>query len=291
MHEVAGKSLFSSMAAACRSLRDSLAACERAVSGRCPDTSKACDRHRDRLKACEKDNRKEENKNTAASPSAGCLPGSTHTSSRIPVCGEHHCAAIADALGVAFSWALHDKALRFGALGWGREREKKPDLQLRQALPMALPASAGEIVDVAAGNAHTALVDKNGALYVCGSDRWLQLGQDAFWGKGHVWQREPVLVSSLSRSGVRIVSAACGADHTLALDTEGRVWGFGYGEHGQLFGDNKRPFTSPPTVSAVLSAGDGGAARVWAQGHCSCALGRASGIWKCVGKCADADPA
>ena len=266
---------------ACGQLKAALAACEKAVAGRCPETAKACDRHREKWRACE---------NKAAHPNS-TLPGSTQIISdgHPAACGKHHCV-YADALGAAFSWARDHKAVRFGALGWGRDREKSVEIQ--QAQRMAVPSSASAIVEVAAGDAHTALVDKDGALFMCGSDRWLQLGQDAFWSKGHVWQREPTLVASLQRNGVKVVSAACGADHTLALDTEGRVWGFGYGEHGQLFGDGQRPFTSPPTISAALSLlSDGGAAKVWAHGHCSCALGRVSGLWKCYGKCANADPA
>ena len=50
-----------------------------------------------------------------------------------------------------------------------------------------------------------------------------------------------------------MVSAACGSDHTLALDVEGRVWAFGRGEHGQCFGEHTRPFTAAPTVSAALT--------------------------------------
>ena len=193
-----------------------------------------------------------------------------------------------ESLNTAYSWAKSKEALRFGQLGWNKS--DRTSTALLDARRVALPEGAGKPVGVAAGDLHTAIVDDGGSLWLCGSDRWLQLGQEAFWSKGRVWQREPSLVQSLARSGVRVVEAACGADHTVALDDAGRVWAFGRGEHGQLFGSERKPFTSPPAVSQALTTGDGkggkeGARAVWANGNCSCALAAATGLWRCVGDC------
>lgn len=163
---------------------------------------------------------------------------------------------------------------------------------------MAMPAAADRVVHASAGDAHTALVDASGALWLCGSDRWLQLGQEQLWAKGTVWKRTPVPVASVR--AVRMVQAACGADHTIALDDSGRVWAFGRGEHGQLFGAAKRPFTSPPSVSPALSSpshatGEAAAstpvAHVTAAGNCSCVYSGAGELLRCVGRCKDVEGA
>ena len=263
---------------ACQSLRTALAQCERATAGRCPATSKACDKHRDKLRECE------------AQPAPPAFEDAS--------CGLNHCLSIAKAQGVAFSWALHGDtkaASRFGQLGWGAAEEKR-GVQPNQRKPMVMPNDAGAVISVAAGDQHSVLATASGDVFVCGSDRWLQLGQDQFWSQGRVWQREPTVVPSLKRRGVQIVQVAAGTDHTIALDAAGKVWAFGNGEHGQLFGESQRPFTSPPAVSMALSHQQGpgqeksqqprGAREVWARGHCSCAQARATGLWRCIGKCA-----
>ena len=90
----------------------------------------------------------------------------------------------------------------------------------------------GRVVRAAAGDNHSAFVDEAGGLWLCGVDRWTQLGQDLLWTKGASWQRTPKAVPSL-RGKASIVEAACGSDHTVALDSAGKVWAFGRGEHGQ----------------------------------------------------------
>ena len=109
-------------------------------------------------------------------------------------------------------------------------------------------------------------------------------------GAGAVWQRTPKQVSKLA--GVSLVDAACGGDHTLALDASGQVWAFGRCEHGQCFGAASRPFTAAPTISQALTSGSaaasGGAVRrVLARGHCSCALGEGEQVLRCIGRCQD----
>ena len=108
---------------------------------------------------------------------------------------------------------------------------------------------------------------------------------------GAVWQRTPKLVPKLA--GTLIVDAACGADHTLALDSNGRAWAFGRCEHEQCFGTARRPFTAAPTVSAALSGADpgadsGNAQRLSADGNCSCSFDSADRLLKCIGRCSPA---
>ena len=218
-----------------------------------------------------------------------------------PSCGLDHCVAVTAAFE-AISWATSKAASRFGQLGWQQDGSNNAMLPIYTPRRIVLPGRSDDeqpIVDAAAGDAHTALVDADGGLWLCGSDRWTQLGQDNFWAKGHIWQREPCRVPSLAQKGVRVRSVALGADHSLALDDHGQVWAFGFGQHGQCFGEARRPFTSMPAISAALSTsgtGTGAAAavqKIWARGHCSCALLARDGggkEWKCVGRCEGAKP-
>ena len=107
------------------------------------------------------------------------------------------------------------------------------------------------------------------------------------WAKGCVWQRTPKIVPSLRARGVQVTQAACGADHTLALDVRGSVWAFGRGEHGQLFGASRKVFTAPPSESWELSRAQGigsDVVRVSAAGNCSCAY-FAEDVVRCIGQC------
>jgi len=82
-------------------------------------------------------------------------------------------------------------------------------------------------------------------------------------------------------SNVRVVDVACGADHTVALDSHNNVWAWGRGEHGQLFGSTNRPFTAPPTMAAKLSP----AVAIAAAGNGTCSVSAAR-VPRCVGQSA-----
>lgn len=197
-----------------------------------------------------------------------------------PACGASHCIGIARDLAVVVSWATSPDGNRFGQLGCGTVDRRCNTYEMRS---VALPTASGRIVAAAVGDAHSAFVSDQGELLVCGSDRWLQLGQDLLWAKGAVWQRSPQPVRKLL--GTKVVGVACGADHTIALDEARTVWAFGRGEHGQLFGDARRPFTSAPAVSAPLTGKEPSASSVFARGNCSCVVGEAGELLKCIGRC------
>jgi hypothetical protein len=299
----------------CATIRRALGACERAVAGRCPESSRACDKKRAQLRECESQPQLTPVDTSGAVGSSTsdrngrryiwmsngeCTiddSGASHGLAPMsnlprlkgpPSCGQSHCVAVDRALGVALTWATSGGAARFGQLGWpAAQKESSEATPPYEARRVAMPPQAAPVTSAAAGDNHTALVDGAGGLWLCGSDRWTQLGQEQFWSKGHIWSRQPRRVRALEQQGAHVRSAALGADHTLALDSEGRVWAFGRGEHGQLFGASRRPFTAAPQPSAPLScAGSGGAREVWADGNCSCALAQRAGLaWTCIGHC------
>lgn len=140
-------------------------------------------------------------------------------------CSHTHCVGLTRD-GRAFTWALTSQGNRFG------------QLCAPPPLPPAAAALAGDaiyvprevrigqrVVAVGAGGGrsagHTALVAEDGALFVCGCDRWQQLGLSALkrsigsnaagyaWDGGKIWQGEPQRVAALS--GVKIAKVRHGA--------------------------------------------------------------------------------
>ena len=196
----------------------------------------------------------------------------------LPSCGLDHCIALGLA-GEVFSWATGREGHRFGQLGWGKANGSS---ELYTPRRVELPALA---TAVAAGACHSAVIDEQRQLWVFGSDRWFQLGQNKPWSRGSIVQRAPVRVGG-GAGATPVVGVACGEDHTLALDDKAQVWAWGRGEHGQLFGAAGRQFTAPPTRSSALT-GREGAAAVAAAGHCSCSRLVGSAAPRCTGKCSE----
>ena len=97
-------------------------------------------------------------------------------------------------------------------------------------------------VAVAAGGGadagHSLAVTRHGDTYAWGCDRWQQLGLGSAeagavgytWEGGKLWQTAPRRVEALRG----IVDVAAGADHSLALASDGQVYAWGRGNDGQL---------------------------------------------------------
>ena len=280
------------MVDACSALRKTLAVCEQQVAGRCATSAAACDTKRAQYHDCLERSKqlppttKDANGRSYALGSDGTVliddsraksnllpPLDLPRLAGLPECGKSHCVAVS-ALGEAISWATSARdGGRYGQLGWG-------SAHVEAYTPHRIQLGANKTVKAAAGDDHSAFVDAAGGLWLCGVDRWEQLGRGAvLWKGGAVWQREPKPVPALQN--VRVIDVACGADHTIALDEERRVWAWGRGEHGQLFGASNRPLTSPPTVSAALSKGF--IAKLEALANRSCSVDAAGGR-RCVGR-------
>lgn len=82
---------------------------------------------------------------------------------------------------------------------------------------------------VSAGSSHSASISRRGELYTWGLASSGELGHGG-WTPIEV--SVPRMITSLQRT--RIVSVACGANHTLAISETGQLWSCGRGRHGQL---------------------------------------------------------
>ena len=138
--------------------------------------------------------------------------------------------------GHIYSWGDGD----YGKLGHGNTSTQK--LPKRVVGPLVDKL----VVQISAGYRHSAAVTDDGFLYTWGEGDFGRLGH------GDSQSRFiPTLVKELNGGDVGQVS--CGASHTLALSTDGRIiWAFGSGDHGKLgHGDTARLYR-PKTIDYCI---------------------------------------
>ncbi|MEJ5207660.1 hypothetical protein [Denitratimonas sp. CY0512] len=133
------------------------------------------------------------------------------------------------------------------------------------------PANAGlvpfdDVVDVAAGLAHSCAVTGAGAVYCWGSNEYGQLGDGSSMDRV-----TPVQVTGLD-SGMQAVSV--GRDHSCALSQGGAVWCWGRNSFGQLGDGTAVQRLSPVPVSNLSS----GVQAIAVGGSFSCALNASGGV-------------
>lgn len=135
------------------------------------------------------------------------------------VAGGYHTAAL-DSEGNVWTWGRNT----FGQLGHssGSIKNENPEKAL-------LPAIAGKIVAIAAGDYHTLAVDANGRVWAWGKNGYGQLGSTVGTGTPLATDA-PTLVLGLTG----IVAVAAGAEHSVALKSDGTVWAWGRNTTGQL---------------------------------------------------------
>ena len=138
-------------------------------------------------------------------------------------CSVTHCVGLTRD-GRAFTWALTSQGNRFGQLCAPLPLPSAAATPL-ESDPIYVPREVRigqRVVAVGAGGGrsagHTALVAEDGAVFMCGCDRWQQLGLSALkrsigsnaagyaWDGGKIWQGEPQRVAALS--GVKIAKVS-----------------------------------------------------------------------------------
>ncbi|XP_062306104.1 E3 ubiquitin-protein ligase HERC2 [Osmerus eperlanus] len=131
--------------------------------------------------------------------------------------GGKHCLALSSE-GEVYSWGEAED----GKLGHGN---RSPCDR-----PRVIESLRGvEVVDVAAGGAHSACITASGELYTWGKGRYGRLGH----GDSED-QLKPKLVDALQ--GHRVIDVACGSGdaQTLCLSDDDMVWSWGDGDYGKL---------------------------------------------------------
>lgn len=135
--------------------------------------------------------------------------------------------------------------------------------------PSPVPSLSGAL-SVAAGDYHSAVVDPTGHVWTWGDNDNGQIGNGTFGADVPT----PYQVTSLSGTFTQV---AAGEDFTLALRSDGTVWGWGDNDNGQLGDGSTTDRYSPVQASGLtgvtaISAGDNHAialksnGTIWAWG-------------------------
>jgi alpha-tubulin suppressor-like RCC1 family protein len=132
--------------------------------------------------------------------------------------GESHVVAL-DSLGRLWSWGRNQK----GQLGIGNF-----DFQATPQLLGISILNGAKWIAVAAGDNHNLALDDQGRLWAWGDNTNGKLGIGNTSN-----QTTPQLVNAPS-NGAKWVSVTAGANHSIALDDQGRAWVWGRNNSGQL---------------------------------------------------------
>jgi alpha-tubulin suppressor-like RCC1 family protein len=154
----------------------------------------------------------------------------------IQVATGHFHSLCLDSQGTVWSFGKND----FGQLGLG-------DIQPRDF--QSLIPGLENIVQITAGTNHSLCLDNQGHVWSFGNNNFGQLGLGGNkYIDGSYSNKHPTMIADLEN----IIQISAGNDHSLCLDTEGKVWSFGGNAIGQL-GLKTNVDTSTPTMISNLN--------------------------------------
>ena len=197
----------------------------------------------------------------------GQLGNGTTTNSSTPVQVSTVTGASAVAAGDVHSAALSGRTVwtwgnnAYGQLGNGTTTNSSTPVQV---------SGLSGVTEVAAGNYHTLALKSDGTVWDWGLNNAGQLGTGTTTNSS-----TPVQVSGLSG----VIAIAGGglpgyAGHSLALKSDGTVWAWGYGKHGQLGQGSNSSSLTPVEVSGLT-----GVVAIAANGDDSYALKSDGTLW------------
>ncbi|MGH2809475.1 MAG: hypothetical protein ACRDIA_01185 [Actinomycetota bacterium] len=188
--------------------------------------------------------------------------------------GDHSAALTED--GRLLAWGANDR----GQLGDGTRNDRRSPVEISTG-------SAGSAAFVAAGRAHTLIVNGNGQVWAVGANDRGQLGNGTLADKTTLVRSGPPTAAGTGPEAPfeKVLAITAGADHNLAIDSNGTVFAWGANSKGQL-GDGTladKPFPGAvampprgdalPTTCTVTCLPDPGYVAVAAGADHSLALG------------------
>jgi RCC1 and BTB domain-containing protein len=132
--------------------------------------------------------------------------------------GDNHFLALTKS-GKCFSWGYND----YGKLGFKLDEDFGDYYR-----PKIIYAPIYEkVVQISCGCNHSLLLTKSGDLYGFGHNRYGEIGCG---NNKNQW--EPIKINIINEE--KIISIACGGQHSLALTDTGKVYSWGFNKTGQL---------------------------------------------------------
>ena len=115
--------------------------------------------------------------------------------------------------------------------GWGYNNvgQLGDNSTANRCTPVSILGTKKTFCQITAGDNHTIGIDKNGQVWAWGYNLYGQLGDNSVTNKS-----TPVSILGTKKTFCQITA---GASHTIGIDKNGQVWGWGYNNRGQL-GDN-----------------------------------------------------
>ena len=164
--------------------------------------------------------------------------------------GSDHSLAI-DSEGNLWAWGYNGR----GQLGDGTTTQRTSPVQIKEGT---------QFVKVSAGDSHSLAIDNEGNLWAWGSNSFGQVGN----GTSGNFIYSPVQI----KSGTKFSQISAGSYHSLAIDSEGNLWAWGYNELGQLGYGTTTQRTSPIQIKdgtkfSQISAGYGHSLAIDASGN------------------------
>ncbi|AWP11407.1 putative E3 ubiquitin-protein ligase HERC2-like [Scophthalmus maximus] len=175
--------------------------------------------------------------------------------------GGKHCLALSSE-GEVYSWGEAED----GKLGHGN---RSPCDR-----PRVIESLRGvEVVDIAAGGAHSACITASGELFTWGKGRYGRLGH----GDSED-QLKPKLVDALQ--GHRVIDVACGSGdaQTLCLTDDDMVWSWGDGDYGKLGRGGSDGCKIPMKIDSLTGLG---VVKVECGSQFSVALTKSGAVYTC----------
>merc|ERR1712139_49470 len=144
--------------------------------------------------------------------------------------GDEHCIVSCES-GRAFAWGANAS----GQLGIGKIADM-PTPQLLPKLGESSTSDGTDVVSIACGNQHTVMATDGGKRCLAfGSNSHGQLGTSTNpMGTEEKQRVLPAVIGVLSNREDGVVQLTAAANHTLALNASGDVYGFGSNSFGQL---------------------------------------------------------
>ncbi|GAM08126.1 ultraviolet-B receptor UVR8 [Geobacter sp. OR-1] len=167
-----------------------------------------------------------------------------------------------DRNGTVWSWGKNDHG-QLGRLSNQNTFGNYSSQMADKVVVAAVSSPLSGVTAIAAGGSHALALKSDGTVWGWGYNQWGQVGDGLPRDKPNRFY--PALVQFLDNPdrAVNVVKIAAGGSHSLALDSDGYIWAWGYNYFGQLgngvhgeniFSEIPVKITIPGLTSAALIA-------------------------------------